>query len=49
MEALDAYGAEMRPFPHPRSLQAVEHLARWRGVSAGCPAAEAFRIGRRIE
>lgn len=47
--ALEAYASEMRPFPHPRSLQAVEHLARWRGASAGCEAAEAFEIGRRIE
>jgi hypothetical protein len=30
-------------------VQAVEHLARWRGASAGCAAAEAFEIGRRIE
>ena len=47
--ALEAYASEMRPFPHPRSVQAVEHLARWRGASAGVEAAEAFVIGRRIE
>jgi len=49
LRALDEYRSEMRPFPHPRSLAAVEHLARWRGASAGCAAAEAFEIGRRIE
>jgi N-acetylglucosamine malate deacetylase 1 len=49
LRALAEYAGEMRPFPHPRSLAAVEHLARWRGASAGCAAAEAFEIGRRIE
>ncbi|WP_120716807.1 PIG-L deacetylase family protein [Tsuneonella amylolytica] len=44
--ALRCYEAEMRPFPHPRSYQAVEHLARWRGASAGFKAAEAFMLVR---
>lgn len=46
LKALKAYASEMRPWPHPRSLQAVEHLARWRGASAGWKAAEAFMLGR---
>ena len=49
LEALRAYQSEMRPFPHPRSLEAVEHLARWRGATVGCAAAESFAIGRLIE
>lgn len=49
LDALQAYSSELRPFPHPRSLQAVESLARWRGATAGCEAAEAFEIGRWIE
>jgi LmbE family N-acetylglucosaminyl deacetylase len=49
LEALRAYGSEMRAFPHPRSIEAVEHLARWRGASVGRQAAEAFAVGRRIE
>ena len=49
LDALAAYASEMRPFPHARSLAAVEHLARWRGATVGCAAAEAFEIGRRIE
>jgi LmbE family N-acetylglucosaminyl deacetylase len=44
--ALGAYASEMRPFPHPRSVEAVEHLARWRGATVGCAAAEAFAVGR---
>jgi LmbE family N-acetylglucosaminyl deacetylase len=49
MEALKAYSSEMRSFPHPRSLDAVEALARWRGASAGVAAAEAFVMGRYID
>lgn len=48
-EALHAYADELRPWPHPRSLQAVEHLARWRGASVGVDAAEAFMLARTIE
>lgn len=46
--ALEVYSREMRPFPHPRSLQAVEALAQWRGATVGVTAAEAFIIGRSI-
>jgi LmbE family N-acetylglucosaminyl deacetylase len=49
LKALKAYASEMRPWPHTRSLEAVEHLARWRGASAGWNAAEAFMLGRRRE
>jgi N-acetylglucosamine malate deacetylase 1 len=48
LEALHAYAPEMRSFPHPRSIEAVEHLARWRGATVGCAAAEAFMLGRAI-
>ena len=46
LEALKAYKSEMRPWSHPRSIKAVTHLARWRGASVGCEAAEAFMVGR---
>lgn len=50
LEALGGpYAAEMRPFPHARSLEAVEHLARWRGASVGVAAAEAFVCGRHVD
>ena len=48
MAALDAYSAEMRPWPHPRSRPGVEHLARWRGATVGVEAAEAFVLGRQL-
>lgn len=48
IKALRAYHEEMRDWPHPRSYPAVEHLARWRGATVGCSAAEAFMLGRAI-
>ena len=48
MEALAAYASEMRPWPHARSLQAIEALARWRGASVGVQASEAFVLGRAL-
>jgi len=49
LKALAEYQPEMRPWPHARSLKAIEHLARWRGASVGLEAAEAFMVGRYIE
>ena len=48
MASLRAYASEMRDWPHSRSLRALETLARWRGASVGCQAAEAFMLGRAI-
>jgi hypothetical protein len=47
-EALVAYECEMRDWPHARSLEAVEHLARWRGAQVGVDAAEAFCLLRQL-
>lgn len=48
LAALGAYASEMRPWPHPRSVNAVEHLARWRGATAGLEMAEAFMLLREV-
>jgi N-acetylglucosamine malate deacetylase 1 len=48
LAALDAYTAELREWPHPRSRAGVEHLARWRGATVGCDAAEAFMLVRHL-
>lgn len=48
MRALAAYRTEIRPWPHPRSCEASEYLARWRGTTVGLEAAEAFVVGRQI-
>ena len=42
LKALSAYTGVMRPFPHPRSEEAITGLAAYRGVQAGCNYAEAF-------
>jgi N-acetylglucosamine malate deacetylase 1 len=47
-EALDVYASEMRPWPHARSLEALEHLAHWRGAQVGVEAAEAFCLLRQL-
>jgi LmbE family N-acetylglucosaminyl deacetylase len=47
-DALVAYASEMRPWPHARSLEALGHLARWRGAQVGVEAAEAFCLLRQL-
>ncbi len=42
LNALKAYKGVMRPYPHPRSDEAIEGLAAYRGSQAGCNYAEAF-------
>lgn len=42
LKALAAYTGVMRPYPHPRSEEAIRGLAAYRGVQAGCNYAEAF-------
>ncbi len=42
MRALSVYKGVMRPYPHPRSKEALEGLAAYRGGQAGCNYAEAF-------
>ena len=49
MEALAQYRGVMRPYPHPRSQEAVRGLAAYRGSQTGCKYAEAFEcVLRRI-
>ena len=49
IKALKLYKMEMRKFPHPRSLEAVEYLAKLRGSQSGLEAAEAFKIIREVK
>lgn len=49
LKALDTYRGVMRPYPHPRSDEAVTGLAAYRGAESGCDYAEAFEcVFRRI-
>lgn len=42
LKALGAYKGVMRPYPHPRSIEALSGLAAFRGSQAGIEYAEAF-------
>lgn len=42
LQALEVYKGVMRPYPHPRSEEALRGLAAYRGAQFGCRYAEAF-------
>lgn len=42
--ALAMYRGVMRPYPHPRSQEAIEGFAAYRGCQSGCDYAEAFEV-----
>lgn len=44
VKALSMYRGMMRPYPHPRSAEAIEGLAAYRGCQAGLKYAEAFEV-----
>lgn len=46
--AMEAYESEARPFPHPRSPEALRAIARRWGSVAGVHAAEAFELIRAV-
>jgi len=49
LQALSAYKGVMRPYPHPRSEEAIKGLAAYRGAQSGCNYAESFEcVLRRI-
>lgn len=48
IEAMQHYESEARPFPHPRSPEALRAIARRWGSVVGLEAAEAFEVVREI-
>jgi len=44
IEAMKVYESEMKPYPHPRSLEVVDALAKKRGSEVGVKCAEAFML-----
>lgn len=48
LKAMKAYKSELRPFPHPRSLKALEALAIKRGSEVLVARAEAFALIREV-
>ncbi len=49
LNLMDIYTSEVDNFPFPRSREAILSLARYRGSSCYCSAAEAFEILKQIE
>jgi LmbE family N-acetylglucosaminyl deacetylase len=47
IQALSEYKGVMRDYPHPRSKEALEGLAAYRGSQAGCNYAESFECAFR--
>lgn len=48
LKAMNTYSTQVYEFPHPRSLEGIESLAKFRGSTVGVNAAEAFTLIRRI-
>ena len=46
LSALKKYKSELRPFPHPRSVEGVKSLSKYRGMQSGFKFAEAFKLIR---
>lgn len=44
LKALSMYRGVMRPYPHPRSKEAIEGLAAYRGSQSGCNYAESYEV-----
>ena len=49
IEASKCYYKELKKYPHPRSLKAIQNLCRYRGSQSGFKFAEAFEIIRNLE
>ena len=49
IKALEVYSMEMRDWPHPRSIEGVTHIAKWRGATVGVDSAEGFIVGRIVK
>lgn len=48
IEAMRCYQSELKKYPHPRSIDGIEYLARKRGMEVCLQYAEAFRIVREV-
>lgn len=47
--AFECFTTQVKQFPHPRSKEAIEYLAKLRGSTIGSEAAEAFMLVREIK
>jgi LmbE family N-acetylglucosaminyl deacetylase len=49
IQAMECYKSELKEYPHPRSTEGIEILAKKRGIECGTKAAEAFMLVREIK
>ncbi len=49
LKALNVYAAEMREYPHSRSIDGILNLAKIRGNQVGYELAEAFEVIRKLD
>lgn len=49
LQAISCFKSQLQTFPSPRSLDALEALAKYRGATVSSPKAEAFMILREID
>jgi len=48
IEIMKIYEDELRKYPHPRSVEGIRILARYRGMEVGCEYAEAYQVIRTL-
>lgn len=48
LKAMECYQTQLCEYPHPRSLEAIEALAKYRGATVCVKAAEAFMLLRQV-
>jgi LmbE family N-acetylglucosaminyl deacetylase len=48
LDIVSIYASELGEFPFPRSLEAIEAMAKYRGVQANSKAAEAFMLLKKV-
>ena len=49
MEAISKFESQIGAFPDPRSIEALESLAKYRGSTVSCNSAEAFYLIREVK
>lgn len=49
IKAMKLYHSEIRNYPHPRSIEGISIIAKYRGIQIGLKAAEAFMLIRGIK
>ncbi len=48
LRAMECYRSQLKQYPHPRSIESIEALAKFRGATVGVDYAESFMLVRKI-